>query len=631
MSVALSPIGGAGAQFFDNNGVPLAGGKLYTYDAGTTTPQVTYTSIAGTTANSNPIILNAAGRVSGEVWLTSNIGYKFILKTSTDVLLGTWDNIYGYSSGSLAYAATEVQTATAGQTLFVLSSMYYNPGTNTLAVYVDGVNQVIDNAYVESTSTSVTFMSGLHLGALVKFVNLNAASVDASTVSYAPGGTGAVATTVQAKLRESVSVMDFGAVGDGVTDDTAAINAALNASRNVTVPQGGYLITSTIVIPPSKRLIFDVTGGTASTLPTASFIKSSSMTTHAIQVSSGATLENGQLVCQIGNTGDGVVLAGNSARVLRFAVRSAGRDGFSVATDVDSTNLNNCEIFQCYANGSGRYGLFINDSRNVPPDANLITVTQFFAQSNISDGIRLGHCNWVTLLNCLTEVNGGYGLYISNTIKPYDTVAEAKYHTIVGGDFNESNTNGSFYFGGYQCVASGGFANQNIVFSGLRNSFISGGVDTEFDRLNTPQVKFPSVQVPSADVNTLDDYEEGTFTPVLIGLTTAGVGTYSTQLGIYTKIGNVVNYAISLIWTAHTGTGGMRITGLPFVPSPLEFNNRFSAAITWNELVYTATPMAFINGQLSSVYLRQAASNSTATDIPMDTQASIWITGSYLV
>jgi hypothetical protein len=98
MTVFLSPVGGAGAQFFDNNGDPLTGGKLFSYAAGTTTPAVTYTNSSGNTPHSNPIILDAAGRVpGGEIWLFENDSYKFILKNSNDVLLATWDDIQGIS------------------------------------------------------------------------------------------------------------------------------------------------------------------------------------------------------------------------------------------------------------------------------------------------------------------------------------------------------------------------------------------------------------------------------------------------------------------------------------------------------------------------------------------------------
>lgn len=75
------------------------------------------------------------------------------------------------------------------------------------------------------------------------------ASSGASLVGYLPAGTGAVATTVQSKLRESVSVKDFGAVGDGVTDDTAAIQAAIdsvNIKGSIYFPSGTYLIKETI-------------------------------------------------------------------------------------------------------------------------------------------------------------------------------------------------------------------------------------------------------------------------------------------------------------------------------------------------------------------------------------------------
>jgi len=177
MSVNLSPVGGAAAQFFDNNGNPLSGGKLYTYAAGTTTPLAAYTTSTGNIPHTNPIILDSAGRVpGGQIWLTDgSVDYKFLLETSFSVLVGTFDNIPPAISGT------------------------------------------------------------------------------AADIVYLPAGAGAVATTVQAKLRESVSVLDFipaaehAAIlaGTSTYDATPAIkNAFLH--KNVVIPAGVFRAVVTV-------------------------------------------------------------------------------------------------------------------------------------------------------------------------------------------------------------------------------------------------------------------------------------------------------------------------------------------------------------------------------------------------
>ena len=99
MAVNLSPIGN-GFQFFNNDGLPLNAGKIYTYQAGSTTPLATYTDSSGLIANTNPIMLGTDGRPPSTIWLTEGFFYKFVLKTSADVTIQTYDNLYGIVSAT---------------------------------------------------------------------------------------------------------------------------------------------------------------------------------------------------------------------------------------------------------------------------------------------------------------------------------------------------------------------------------------------------------------------------------------------------------------------------------------------------------------------------------------------------
>ena len=108
MSVNLSPIGN-GVSFLGTTGLPLSGGKIYTYQAGSSTPLATYTTVDGTIANANPIILGTDGRTPSEIWLTYGYNYKFILQDSVGSTIATYDNLYGIL-GTIPAASSTLPT-----------------------------------------------------------------------------------------------------------------------------------------------------------------------------------------------------------------------------------------------------------------------------------------------------------------------------------------------------------------------------------------------------------------------------------------------------------------------------------------------------------------------------------------
>lgn len=143
-------------------------------------------------------------------------------------------------------------------------------------------------------------------------------------------------------------------------------------------------------------------------------------------------------------------------------------------------------------------------------------------------------------------------------------------------------------------------------------------------------IGFPATQVPSSDPNTLDDYEEGSFTPVAKGQSSAGVGTYTIQLGKYTKVGRVVFFQILITWTAHTGTGNLQITGLPFITASDPYSYSYFT-VAPSDLTYSGQMAANAQPGTDIVSILSLSSNSPITPIGMDTSAGLRITGHYLV
>jgi hypothetical protein len=140
-------------QFFTAAGVPLVGGKLFTYASGTTTPLATYTDSTANTTNTNPVILDSRGEAN--VWFGPS-RYTLLLKDSLDNLIWTAAGVNSSPS-----AQTNVIIAAASQTVFTVPE--YGLG-GYLMVIVDGLVKEFNYDYTETNTTTITFGSGLTAG-----------------------------------------------------------------------------------------------------------------------------------------------------------------------------------------------------------------------------------------------------------------------------------------------------------------------------------------------------------------------------------------------------------------------------------------------------------------------------------
>jgi hypothetical protein len=203
-------------QFFDNNGIPLIAGKVYTYDAGTSNPKATYTNEIGTIPQANPIILNARGEPANAIrWVGA---YRVEVRDVLNNLIYTVDDF------QTPIGADEIADITgAGLVGFDIGQVY-------------------------------------PLGSVGRFLVDLGLSTGATFMRYISSVVGAVARTVQAKLRDEVTTADFGCVGNGVADDTVAlgkVKTALNSGVVVRGLPGVHLTSLPLVFTSAPNFICD--------------------------------------------------------------------------------------------------------------------------------------------------------------------------------------------------------------------------------------------------------------------------------------------------------------------------------------------------------------------------------------
>jgi hypothetical protein len=371
-SVSLSPP--PKLQFFGTDGLPLVGGKVYTYAAGTTTPLSTYYDSTGLTVNTNPIILDTRGEAN--IWLPS-AAYKFVLKTSTDTLIWTVDNITS-AEALKAYMVT------------LLAAFAAELADTTNATKGD---------------------------ALIGFRQSNASGALAN----------AVGRTVHQKFQETISVKDFGATGDGTTDDTVAIQWAVTAAAGKALyfPAGTYIVSDIITVG-SNTVLYGDQGVTTLKLKAKTYAAANV----SIFVLTGITnvyiyglIFNGNKG-NIGSARNPINTVYQTTKVTFDTCEWINCEGIclNISTSVDSFAVLNCRFISCggatdNSDGYRNQAIAFSSSAALRSKDIEIIGNYFFAQG--LDCISMCNLDDVVVSN-----NAAYDSYsfLFNTPAPYRTV-----------------------------------------------------------------------------------------------------------------------------------------------------------------------------------------------------------------
>jgi len=569
-AVVLSPVG-IGTQWLNSSGLVLSGGKINTYIAGTTTPIPTYTDATGSVLNANPIILDSTGRYSNEIWWAVGSHVKLVITDSFGVIQFNLDNLTGLNDiSAISFPINRSTfTATAGQTVFTIPS--YAPGTNALSVYVNGAHKASGTEYTETSTTTITFAFQVLVGSDVDIyysVPNSLGSLSATNVGYTPPGTGTVATTVASKFGQFLtSVKDFGAVGNGIADDTAAIQLAINyAQGGVTglwFPAGTYLVSSTLTITGSlsifgaARYACYITW-TSPTLNVINFNSDTAFTVENMFFLGPSTPTAGSVITLTGPTGSG--------NLLSF-IRDCDFQNSWIAFNTGSAAQ--WSISGCFFGNYQSIGVQIQDTLNPDAGDSEISDCQFFnALMTIGTGILQLSSGGLRLIS--NKFNGGV---IAYQLQLPSSGALTSDLLIIGNSFEDGFTGELLFtrpFGGAENFT-------NVIITGNQFSPISP-FSTAWTAINTDNnIPLFKITISGNQINLPISTGNPTFTGINLGSNVNSFVIDGNEIYANAGSGSPVNYGITI---AAAVTGGLigvnRFDGSPWT---LKIGNNAGAAV----------------------------------------------------
>lgn len=560
--------------FATSDGSPLVGGKVYTYEAGTTTPKNTYSNAAGTVANTNPVILDSRG----EATIFWSGAYKVTVKDSLDNTIYTVDNITTASDAAdIDYNGVSLSSILEDHTVYSVDSMSSLYG-------------------VDSTQWSYCFVAGYYEagdggGGLYSYDSSDTSTPDNSgTVIVA-------ADNARWKLCRTgyISAKQFGAVDDGYQTDAAPeIQNAINSlSGEPLLIDGAFRINSDIVLSNDVSLLgmntysgvrYDGTYTSAHYKSVLALSDTASIDTTESNISNCLIVN--QRYTSIGAYPPPLTAANTTAAYAAFA-----GNAFIIRTDATITNKNNArpEISGCTIlgfeylqdpteNGAAIFKSCLIDCEN----GSFNGQNGLVAHGTIFDSCLLDFAlNKVGPLGSFTAVTPtGYGVKteglanISKTIiLRHDKALKTEASVGARAFISDSVLSGTYGVdaGTDSYIYSTNSSLGNVISSAAEFSVAGGAVENIENAagrlLITGATKGTVTGAASANVEhyyPLEAHTPTTFTPVLkFGGASVGI-TYSIQLGSYVKMDNFVFGTIHILLTSKgSSTGDASIT-LPF-------------------------------------------------------------------
>jgi hypothetical protein len=511
------------------------------------------------------------------------------------------------------------------------------PSAGKVALYfkTDGFFYIKDDA---GTETKISLIAGTdYLAPSAIGATVQAYDADLSTwagVTPAAGITNFLTTPSSLNLKTAV------------TDETGSGSLVFATSPTLVTPILGVATGTSF-----QGIIGNVTpaAGTFTTLTStgnAALGDAEATDTHAIKGATTILSNSASAALTVTNTGSGnsfVVEDAASTDTTVFTIDANGDVGAGVVPSANaklnisktsstaSTPEYGAYILNTSSNTTGattKYGVQSLASAGAGAAANTMVGGQF-------DAVQSAAVTTTALTGVLARAyTNAAGTITGSMIGIQAVVANGSAATVSGsgiGFYVNDFTVGAASYGFFSNISSAA-GKWNFYAAGTASNYFAGLIDISASTAG--QIKFPATQNASADANTLDDYEEGTFTPTItFGGAAVGV-TYTTQIGRYTKIGREVFYRIYLILSSKgSSVGNSLINALPFTSSG---DANYASALrlgTVTSGVGDTYLQAYVIGSSSTIQLTKlvAGTQTVLPDTDITNTTAIALSGHYFV